>query len=40
MGVCLIIPGVSTAYMHNFTNRGKETELLKFSPKGLENIDS
>lgn len=23
MGVCLIIPGVSTAYIHNFTNGGK-----------------
>ena len=39
MGVCLIISVVSTAYIHNVTNRGKETELLKFSPKGLENID-
>lgn len=23
MGVCLLIPGVSTAYIHKFTNGGK-----------------
>lgn len=27
MGVCLVIPGVSTAYIHKFTNGGKEKRV-------------
>ncbi|CAH6779932.1 LOC108348144 [Phodopus roborovskii] len=30
MGVCLIIPGVSTAYIHKFTNGGKEKRVGRF----------
>ncbi|XP_034342317.1 NADH dehydrogenase [ubiquinone] 1 alpha subcomplex subunit 1 [Arvicanthis niloticus] len=29
MGVCLIIPGVSTAYIQNFTNGGKEKRVAR-----------
>ncbi|XP_037593891.1 NADH dehydrogenase [ubiquinone] 1 alpha subcomplex subunit 1-like [Cebus imitator] len=27
MGMCLLIPGVSTAYIHRFTNGGKEKRV-------------
>ncbi|XP_037597634.1 NADH dehydrogenase [ubiquinone] 1 alpha subcomplex subunit 1-like [Cebus imitator] len=27
MGVCLLIPGLSTAYIHRFTNGGKEKRV-------------
>uniref|UniRef100_A0A8I3WDA3 NADH dehydrogenase [ubiquinone] 1 alpha subcomplex subunit 1 n=1 Tax=Callithrix jacchus TaxID=9483 RepID=A0A8I3WDA3_CALJA len=27
MGVCLLIPGLSTAYIHKFTNSGKEKRV-------------
>ncbi|XP_002763260.1 NADH dehydrogenase [ubiquinone] 1 alpha subcomplex subunit 1 [Callithrix jacchus] len=27
MGVCLLIPGLSTAYIHKFTNGGKEKRI-------------
>ncbi len=29
MGVCLVIPGVSTAYIHKFTNGGKEKRVAR-----------
>ncbi|XP_059105595.1 NADH dehydrogenase [ubiquinone] 1 alpha subcomplex subunit 1-like [Peromyscus eremicus] len=29
MGVCLAIPGVSTAYIHKFTNGGKEKRVVR-----------
>uniref|UniRef100_A0A8C0W572 NADH dehydrogenase [ubiquinone] 1 alpha subcomplex subunit 1 n=1 Tax=Castor canadensis TaxID=51338 RepID=A0A8C0W572_CASCN len=27
MGVCVVIPGVATAYIHKFTNGGKEKRM-------------
>nr|XP_012635942.1 NADH dehydrogenase [ubiquinone] 1 alpha subcomplex subunit 1 [Microcebus murinus] len=30
MGTCLIIPGVATAYIHKFTNDGKEKRVAHF----------
>ncbi|XP_036049431.1 NADH dehydrogenase [ubiquinone] 1 alpha subcomplex subunit 1-like [Onychomys torridus] len=30
MGVCLVIPGVSTVYIHKFTNGGKEKRVARF----------
>ncbi|XP_059111645.1 NADH dehydrogenase [ubiquinone] 1 alpha subcomplex subunit 1-like [Peromyscus eremicus] len=29
MGMCLAIPGVSTAYIHKFTNGGKEKRVAR-----------
>ncbi|XP_008842360.1 NADH dehydrogenase [ubiquinone] 1 alpha subcomplex subunit 1 [Nannospalax galili] len=30
MGVCLMIPGVATAYIHKFSNGGKEKRIARF----------
>ncbi|XP_042558438.1 NADH dehydrogenase [ubiquinone] 1 alpha subcomplex subunit 1 [Dipodomys spectabilis] len=30
MGVCLAIPGVSTSYIHKFSNGGKEKRMTYF----------
>uniref|UniRef100_A0A2K6F028 NADH dehydrogenase [ubiquinone] 1 alpha subcomplex subunit 1 n=1 Tax=Propithecus coquereli TaxID=379532 RepID=A0A2K6F028_PROCO len=30
MGTCLVIPGVAIAYIHRFTNGGKEKRIAHF----------
>ncbi|KAM5221928.1 NADH dehydrogenase [ubiquinone] 1 alpha subcomplex subunit 1 [Ctenodactylus gundi] len=30
MGVCLVIPGLATSYIHKFTNGGKEKRVAHF----------
>ncbi|XP_047402501.1 NADH dehydrogenase [ubiquinone] 1 alpha subcomplex subunit 1-like [Sciurus carolinensis] len=30
MGMCLVIPGVATAYIHRFTNGSKEKRVAHF----------
>ncbi|KAG8510657.1 NADH dehydrogenase [ubiquinone] 1 alpha subcomplex subunit 1, partial [Galemys pyrenaicus] len=31
MGVCLFVPGVATAYIHRFSNGGKEKRIANYA---------